>query len=578
MNNNSFIKLRNIFLSIILFHTTFSVFSVIAEAPTAGDILRNRENFEKKQNIPQKIPESLLEKDKFIDTLEGDQKILVKEFKFIGELDFVSIDILQGLIREFNGKELNFGEIQSVVNIINRYFQNQDFLVARAYLPKQEVKDNTILIAIYEGRLDINQPYRIIPNNLKFKEDKVFGYLDKALERGLTYNALERAILNLNDNPGLTVKASLEPGSETGETKIVLDIVEGKFITYDASVNNHGSRYTGKNRAITNIFFNNPSSIGDRLNLNLSKSDEDFESFEIAYNFPIGEDGLRIETSYNYFDYKIGKELTSSKILGEAENYKINARYPFYRTSLESLFFDVTYTEKFLYSETASVATSDKELRNIILGSEWNKVDNIFGGGFTQVKPSVTFGDLDLSKVSTSLSSDRTGARTNGSFEKTAIDIARIQKINDNLNLHLFATTQFASKNLDSSEKMSLGGPAGVRAYPVGEATGDEGYRYSLDAKYGVINPKHFDSLTAIAFYDFGMVTQYSDLTNLSVSNNTYSLEGYGIGFEATKGESISIKASFAKAIGGNPGAVGGKNTDGLTDDEQLFISISAKF
>jgi hemolysin activation/secretion protein len=571
-------KILNIFLIIVLINTTFSVVSVVAVAPSPGDLLRNKENFEKNQKIPEKIPENVIAKEKITDVLDGDQKILVKQFQFIGELDFVPIDILQSLIKEFNGKELNFGEIQSVVNKVNRYFQNQGLLVARAYLPKQEVKDNTILISIYEGRLDADQPYRILSQGLKIKQDKIFGYLDKALERELTYSSLERAILNINDNPGISTKASLEPGDETGETRIVLDIAESKFVTYNTTFNNYGSRYTGKNRATANFTFNNPSSIGDKFDLALSKSEDDFESIELRYNFPIGEDGWRIDTSYNYFDYKIGKELVSNKVLGDSESFKLNARYPFYRTALESLFFDLGYTEKYLYSETAGSATSDKELKNFIFSAEWNNADSYLGGGYTQIKPSVTFGDLDLSKVASSLSSDNSGARTNGSFEKLTLDITRIQKVKGNLNLHLFGTSQFASKNLDSSEKLSLGGPSGIRAYPVGEATGDEGYRYSIDAKYNINAPKHFDSLTAIAFYDYGMVTQFTDLTNLSVSNNTYSLEGYGIGFEATKGENISIKASLAKAIGGNPGAVSGKNTDGLADDKQLFISISAKF
>jgi len=571
-------KILNIFLIIILINTTFSIVSVIAVAPSPGDLLRNKENFEKNEKIPEKIPDPLLQKEKIVDTLEGDQKILIKKFEFIGELDFVPIEILQNLIKEFNGKELNFGEIQSVVNKVNRYFQNQGFLVSRAYLPKQEVKDNTILIALYEGKLDEDQPYRILSQGVKLKDDKIFGYLDKALERGLTYSSLERAILNINDNPGINAKASLEPGDETGETRIVLDVADLKFVTYNTSFNNHGSRYTGKNRATANITFNNPSSIGDQFDLALSKSEDDFESIELKYNFPVGNDGWRIGASYNYFDYKIGKELSSNKVLGNSESYKLNARYPLYRTSLESLFVDLGYAEKYLYSETAGARTSDKELKNFIFSAEWNNTDNYLGGGYTQIKPSITFGDLDLSKVESSLSSDNTGARTNGSFEKSTVDIARIQKIKENLNLHLFGTTQFASKNLDSSEKLSLGGPTGIRAYPVGEATGDEGYRYSIDAKYNLIAPKHFDKLTAIAFYDYGMVTQFADLKNLSVSNNTYSLEGYGIGFEATMGDNISINTSLAKAIGGNPGAVSGKNTDGLADDEQLFISINAKF
>ena len=186
-------KILNIFLIIVLINTTFSVVSVVAVAPSPGDLLRNKENFEKNQKIPEKIPENVIAKEKITDVLEGDQKILVKQFQFIGELDFVPIDILQSLIKEFNGKELNFGEIQSVVNKVNRYFQNQGLLVARAYLPKQEVKDNTILISIYEGRLDADQPYRILSQGLKIKQDKIFGYLDKALERGLNLQFLRKS-------------------------------------------------------------------------------------------------------------------------------------------------------------------------------------------------------------------------------------------------------------------------------------------------------------------------------------------------------------------------------------------------
>ena len=186
-------KILNIFLIIVLINTTFSVVSVVAVAPSPGDLLRNKENFEKNQKIPEKIPENVIAKEKITDVLEGDQKILVKQFQFIGELDFVPIDILQSLIKEFNGKELNFGEIQSVVNKVNRYFQNQGLLVARAYLPKQEVKDNTILISIYEGRLDADQPYRILSQGLKIKQDKIFGYLDKALERELNLQFLRKS-------------------------------------------------------------------------------------------------------------------------------------------------------------------------------------------------------------------------------------------------------------------------------------------------------------------------------------------------------------------------------------------------
>jgi hemolysin activation/secretion protein len=69
---------------------------------------------------------------------------------------------------------------------------------------------------------------------------------------------------------------------------------------------------------------------------------------------------------------------------------------------------------------------------------------------------------------------------------KNPLQFLRIQRVNEKLNLQLLANAQFADKNLDSSEKLSLGGATGVRAYPSGEASGDEGRKLSVDAKYNV--------------------------------------------------------------------------------------------
>jgi hypothetical protein len=61
---------------------------------------------------------------------------------------------------------------------------------------------------------------------------------------------------------------------------------------------------------------------------------------------------------------------------------------------------------------------------------------------------------------------------------------------------------QTASKNLDSSEKFSLGGINGVRAYPQGEASGDEGYRGTVELRHNVM-----PNVQATVFYDWGKVT-----------------------------------------------------------------------
>lgn len=191
-------------------------------------------------------------------------------------------------------------------------------------------------------------------------------------------------------------------------------------------------------------------------------------------------------------------------------------------------------------------------------------------------------GDLDLSKVASSLTSDQGagGAKTNGSFEKSSLQFLRIQRVTEKLNLQLLANAQFSNKNLDSSEKLSLGGATGVRAYPSGEASGDEGRKISIDAKYNVKSGTRFGDIIASVFYDYGKIRQYKDTLDISMTTpNEYSLEGWGVALDLISAGRYNVKVGWADAIGGNPGKTSeGKNSDGRGDLSRYWFLASAQF
>ena len=83
--------------------------------------------------------------------------------------------------------------------------------------------------------------------------------------------------------------------------------------------------------------------------------------------------------------------------------------------------------------------------------------------------------------------------RSNGHYDKLSVQAMRLQGVTHTLSLYAAISVQFASKNLDISEKMSLGGSTGVRAYPSGEANGDQGYVLNLELRQRL--PKFSDRL-----------------------------------------------------------------------------------
>ena len=112
-------------------------------------------------------------------------------------------------------------------------------------------------------------------------------------------------------------------------------------------------------------------------------------------------------------------------------------------------------------------------------------------------------------------------------------------------------TAQFASKNLDATEKHTLGGASAVRAYPAGEGTGDSGFILSIESKTNVA--KWSDSLPGLllvgGFIDEGQVTVSQN--PWTAGNNNINLGAFGLTAHWFKPENfVDVKASLAFKLG----------------------------
>ena len=287
----------------------------------------------------------------------------------------------------------------------------------------------------------------------------------------------------------------------------------------------------------------------------------------------VGRDGARGNLSFNELNYKIGKDLkTSPKSEGEALTYSANINYPILRNAIRSLLILGGFENKNMYNETTGVETSDKSINNLKTSLIFQNIDKIYLGGYMLGIITYTNGDLDLSGSSSDYNTDQgsSGAKTDGSFNKTNLQVLRIQRIAEAIDLQILASAQLASQNLDSSEKFTLGGVGGVRAFPSGEASGDEGKKISFDLKYkpNITLINTFEEIQLGMFYDYGNIKQYKDLLNISMTTpNKYSLKGWGAFLDMFSGNDYSLKLGVADSVSGNPGKTSsGNNSDGKDD------------
>ena len=112
------------------------------------------------------------------------------------------------------------------------------------------------------------------------------------------------------------------------------------------------------------------------------------------------------------------------------------------------------------------------------------------------------------------------------------------------------AQMQLAGKNFDSSEKFSLGGAQGVRSYPSGEASGDEGYSGTVELRYAL--PQWLGATPSlVVFGDAGSVR--INRNPFAAGRNSRDLGAAGIGVTLVKDADFALRAFWAKKTTGDP-------------------------
>ena len=130
------------------------VSSLGVERPDAGRIMNN---IKEQSNIPQDEPPiiNLPEEEKTKPPLQMQvgEKVKVTAFRFSGNTVFDEKQ-LSALIASYVGRELTIAELSKATLNVEDYYHKNGYIMARAYLPAQKIKNGVVEIAILEGRIN----------------------------------------------------------------------------------------------------------------------------------------------------------------------------------------------------------------------------------------------------------------------------------------------------------------------------------------------------------------------------------------------------------------------------------------
>lgn len=552
---------------LLCFQLCAGTLSAFAAPPDAGQLLREQQP---QRQLPQQLPQPEVEKER-APVADTGIRIDVKGFRFTGYEGLIAESELQSLVAGSIGQSLSFSELQGVAATVTTYLKKKGWFLAHAYLPKQDVTSGIIEIALIQGKSDGSLTIKRSPT-ARISEQTLRGIGESAVRPGETIDEkqLERSVLLMNDLPGVQARASLAAGATHGSTSVQIAVNEGPLLTGALWSDNQGNRYTGAWRGNGMLNVNDPFRYGDRLSLLMTGS-EGLTEGRAAYAFPLTSRGLKGNISYTGMRYELIDDLAALNAEGQSHIFSAGSSYPLLRSRTTNVTIALNYEFKNLTDSSNDVDINDRDLHSGTFTLSGDLYDTFGGGGYTAWIAGVTSGSFNESIADIAITEKE------GSYTRFNLGLSRLQRLTERTSINLSWSSQLALDNLDTSEKFNLGGPYGVRAYPVGEASGDEGHLFNIDLRYNLPVPPTIGIFQLSGFFDAGYIRLYqhpwTNAVATATHKNSYWIQGAGVGLDYSYTDRISVRGTWAHVIGDNPGrSMGNNDADGRSNENRFWI------
>lgn len=477
----------------------------------------------------------------------GGTAVTVKTVRLTGSVP-AGLDKITPLLQAAQDKQLTLGQMQQLAEQITGILRGEGYLVAYAYLPAQQIKDGELTIAVVAGQYG----KIIIEGNSRLSQDRLHAFFG-AQRTGafIEQGALERALLLTSDLAGVHIKAALRPGSAPGTADLVLTVQEDRLVSGSVYSDNWGNKASGEWRLGLETQLNGSLGQGETIRLGGLLTQQDLiHNYHLDYHQALGGSGLALNLGHSRLDYQLGDSYRELGATGQATTDSAALEYPLLRSRQANLSLSLGYEHKRLEDSIDSAGTdSRKHSQAAQIGLNGNRSDGWGGGGVSQYSVTYSFGHLGIDDSDTKTIDD-TYTHTAGSYRKGLVTLQRAQYLAPALSLYLQGSGQWSNKNLDSSEKLYLGGATGVRAYNQSEGGGDQGYLLSAELRWRIpARNKGTQNLSLASFVDYGSV-QANKNTWSGAGDNRKSLAGAGLGLLWQPQNDLNLRLDYAWKMG----------------------------
>jgi len=276
-------------------------------------------------------------------------------------------------------------------------------------------------------------------------------------------------------------------GVGAGETHVMLDVqgpahrVSGRI-----DMDNEGMPATGVGRAGIGIQTSSLLVSADALAANFNVSSKGNTTGLLDWNLPLGNSDWRLDTQYLRSQFSVPAS-ASANVSGTADTVTAGLVYPIVLNFKQviNLQIDAGYT----LSRAEIGSGSPFQNRTIYTGDVQlngnNGLQAVSQGQFWYLwNGKLTYGHVSDSATGASAADAVGPGMLNDFLRMNASLNGRITPASLPLVIGYNLRAQASSRNLDPSQQLGIGGPGGVRAYPLDEGGFDEGGIATFDAHH----------------------------------------------------------------------------------------------
>jgi len=455
----------------------------------------------------------------------------------------IDTETLNKVTEAFKGRELTLEEMSELTDLLTMTYQEKGYILARAYLPEQEIEDGILKVSIAEGKIGKIK----IAGYTHYKADVLKRYFKQQEKHGVIKESLlEQGLLLSSDTPDVKTTVVLKEGEKPGEVDVILDVKDSSKLTFGVDLtldyNNFGSETVGQDRYGASIGITDHV-IGSRLDLRLIASGNPEDSYlgNYTWTVSISTYGTKLSLNYLHSNFAVGQELQDLGLKGRSEFYGGVITHPILKKKNMNFSINAGYSHKFTKNFILAQDSSLDDVDQWFFGFNYDSLDRYLGKNIASF--GYLWGQVDRDeKLVTSRANTE-----DESYDKIMFNLARIQKVYGYTNVMFRAGGQYTDKRLLPFEQYGIGGYGSVRGYDPSLFLGDSGYNFSAELMFAppylsekiVFKQRLAQLVQFVLFADHGQVwitdTQGPEL-------GSQYLTGYGVGFRLFYKDKFTLK------------------------------------